>query len=111
MKVLERIKNIIPFLRKQVAEQIKSEITQSQASASYGGNSGFGTNYKSDGSKWPGGFAGSGRNFTYDHNTLMLNSRQVYQDSTDANALIKQNASDIAFTGLRLKARFCGTRE
>ena len=98
MNIIEKLKSYFP------TEKVVDN-SQSQPQANYiGGNPAIYGDHKSDGSKWLGGFSGSGNSFTYDHSALRKNSRQVYQDSTDANSLIKQNASDIAFTGLRLNA-------
>lgn len=104
MKLIDTIKSFIPLSRGKVIEEIKSQIPSQQPTSHFGGAGGFYGDYRSDGSKWRGGFAGSGGATTYDHKKLRDNSRQIYLDSTDANSLIKQNASDIAFTGLRLNA-------
>ena len=76
-----------------------------QPVSSYGSNyssSGYYGGSRSGGAKWKGGLSASGAGFIKNHALLRQNARDMYDESTQARALVDRYADTVVDTGLVL---------
>jgi capsid protein len=97
----------------QSKKELKSQLAQSEGinqklanhvAANYGGLSGNYTGRRGDGSKWTGGFAGSGSSLHYNHFLLRQNARTAEYDVPQLKAIKNRFADTIVDVGLKLES-------
>ena len=88
-EVSREARSIASNMRRVMAQQINYHY----------GRYGFG-DYRSDGSKWPGGITASGRGIVLDHRLLRQNARSSYHEDTVSRAIVERYVETVAGIGL-----------